>query len=48
MAGLLSCLKNCARHRDIEIVAFFKRISDECMIARPDRAILQLLPGSKV
>jgi hypothetical protein len=30
--------------RDTEIVTLFKRISDECMIARPDRAILQLLP----
>ena len=26
--------------RYTEIVALFKRISDECMIARPDRAIL--------
>ena len=25
--------------RDTEIVALFKRISDECMIARPDPAI---------
>jgi len=30
------------------IVTLFKRISDECMIARPDRAILQLLTGRKV
>jgi hypothetical protein len=30
--------------RDAEIVALLKRISDECMIARPDAAILQLLP----
>ena len=26
--------------RDTEIIALFKRISDECMIARPDPAIL--------
>jgi hypothetical protein len=30
--------------RDPEIVALLKRISDECMIARPDASILQLLP----
>jgi hypothetical protein len=34
--------------RGAEIVALLKRISDECMIARPDAAILQLLPRQKV
>jgi len=36
--------------RDTEIVALFKRISDECMIARPDAAIVPMnkAPNLKV
>jgi hypothetical protein len=32
-------LKSRASHRDAEIAALFKRIGDECMIARPGPAI---------
>ena len=33
--------------RDSEIVALFKRISDECMIARPDLPLLWLLVSQR-
>ena len=39
---LYPCLKSCALHRATEIVALFKRISVECMIARPGPAIFMV------
>ena len=44
MPSFLFVLEELCTSSDTEIVALFKRISDECMIARPDGAILQLLP----